>query len=93
MGIRDNPKVTKLRLIAKKKEKEHKAKEEEELKARWVYRDAWFAYVEACKDEGYCAFCERTLDKCECIFMAQPQSIGRVTELFNEDRKWQRKTR
>lgn len=65
-----DPKLAKLRLLAKKKEKGWEAIEKLETQARRDYERHWMMYVDACRDIRCCASCEESLDSCRCVVIA-----------------------
>lgn len=70
MTIPTNPELTKLRILAKRKEAIY-------LQAHKEYECAWLSYVQECRNFGYCAACEEKLSDCRCIAVANI-----VTESF-----------
>jgi len=67
MTIPVNPKLTKLRILAKRQKNIWLKIREAEIEAGDKKDAMWVDYVKACKDFGYCAFCEEPLTNCDCI--------------------------
>lgn len=69
-----NPHVTKLRIKQEQLKRIHDKADQEAMRARRAWEEAWLEYVRAMRDIGVCAACQRPLAECQCVASAAEPS-------------------
>jgi hypothetical protein len=62
--------LTKARIIYQRNQREFDKAKSELAEKNKACEASWLSYVNVCKGLGYCAFCEKTKEGCQCMALA-----------------------